>query len=195
MRELAIRIRFTSPCLGHVQRQLRERGKKRLHWLMPRNPDGKVVFLNTWWRAILHKAAEILCKHQREINEIRFAPEVEGEPRAVPREYHVHFHRENRFSKHEAFFAGDVIGIQCVVPSAISDDDFHRLLTYAGKYSGISPSHPGEYGFFTVESVRPMSLTDDAQQRREENDLLAQAETEKIRPPDRLARSDGPVCG
>jgi len=44
------------------------------------------------------------------------------------------------------------------VPDTISDDDFWRLMEYAGRYFGISPCRPGEYGFFTVESVERCGL-------------------------------------
>jgi len=69
-----------------------------------------------------------------------------------------HFHRyyaEERFVKHEAFFPGTIIGLRCIVPQAINDDDFRRLMELAGKYCGISPGCPNEYGFFSVESIQP----------------------------------------
>lgn len=171
MRELSVRIKFTSPCLGKVKKHHRVQGKLRNHFLLPRNPEGKIVFMNTWWQAVLAQAARILCRHYGEVKKIRFAMEVDGKPRTLE-EGEVtdersgksrtvlkgHYHRyyeESRFSKHEAFFPGTVVGLTCVVPQTIGDEDFRRLMELAGKYSGISPGLPGKFGFFTVESIRP----------------------------------------
>lgn len=170
MRELAVRIKFTTPCLGNVRKHHRVQGRVRNHFLLPRNPGGKVIFMNTWWQAILAQAAKILCRHHGEVKSIRFAMEVDGKPRPLeegevedPRTGRKqvvlkgHYHRyyaEDRFSKHEAFFPGTVIGLTCIVPQGINDEDFHRLMELAGKYCGISPGLPGEFGFFTVESIR-----------------------------------------
>jgi len=126
------------------------------------------MFLNTWWKAILKRAADILCKHQGEVKRIRFDVEVDGTPHPLEEAFEEvdgdkvptvrgHFHRyykADRFAKHEAFFPGTVIGLRCIVPQTISDDDFRRLLELAGKYCGISPACPNEYGFFTVESIQ-----------------------------------------
>lgn len=168
MRELAVRIKFVSACLGNVRRECYVRGKKRPHYLLPRSPNGKVTFLNTWWQAVLKRAAEILCKHHSEIKKIRFDVEVDGSPRQLEqlvedidgkevKTLTGHFHRyfrADRFAKHEAFFPGAVIGLRCIVPTAISDDDFRRLMELAGKYCGISPGCPNEFGYFTVESIQ-----------------------------------------
>jgi len=127
-----------------------------------------VTFLNTWWQAILKRAAELLCKHHTEVKKIRFALEVEGLSHPLEdvteeidgkkvTTLRGHFHRyykADRFAKHEAFFPGSVIELRCIVPQKISDDDFRRLLELAGKYCGISPACPNEYGFFTVESIQ-----------------------------------------
>ena len=155
MRELAIRIRFTKHCLGHVKKFHWVESKKRSYFLMPRNPDGRVVFLPTWWRTILVKAADVLCRHQEDVKSVRFSLEVDGAPRPIPGEFYYRHYKENRFSKHEAFFPGDVVGLTCIVPEAISDDDFTRLLSLAGTYYGISPARPNEFGHFTVVSVQP----------------------------------------
>jgi hypothetical protein len=148
-------------------------GRLRNHFLLLRNPGGHVIFMPTWWQAILAQAAEVFCRHHQEVKKVRFAMEVDGKPKPLVEKtiqdrngndkkvLSGHFHRyyaEKRFSKHEAFFPGTVIGVTCVVPASINDDDFYRLMELAGKYCGISPGFPGEFGFFTVESVRPTGL-------------------------------------
>lgn len=168
MRELAVRIKFISPCLGNVKRQCYVKGKPRLHYLLPRSPNGRVTFLNTWWQVVLKKAADILCRHHSEVQRIRFDLEVEGTPRPLfelsvmldgkrvtSLQGHFHrYYREDRFVKHEAFFPGTIVVVRCIVPQAISDDDFRRLMELAGRYCGISPGCPHEFGFFSVESLQ-----------------------------------------
>jgi hypothetical protein len=157
--------------LGNNKRHHRQNGKLRSHFLLLRDPDGDVIFLRTWWRAVLRQAAEILCRHQKQVENIRFALKVDGRPRELEeyeerdpatgktrlmvRGYFFRHYRPDRFAKHEAFFPGDVVGLTCAVPSSISDQDFMELMSYAGEYVGISPARPGEFGFFKVESVRP----------------------------------------
>lgn len=155
MRELMVRLSFTAHCLGNVRKHYRERGKVRHYYVLPRNRDEKVIFMPTWWATTVRRAAEILCKHHKEVEQIRFAMEVEGNPRPVPEQLYRRYFDNDKFSKHEAFYPGDVIGVTCVVPDAINDDDFHRLMTYAGKYCGMSPGQPNKFGFYVVESITP----------------------------------------
>lgn len=154
MRELSVRICFTTHCLGNIKRFHRERGKLRTTFLMPKNHEGRVIFMPTWWKAILAKAAEVLCRHQDAVKQIAFSMEVDGNPRPVPEQFYHRYWGEDRFSKHEAFFPGDIVGLTCIVPDSITDEDLQRLMTLAGKYCGISPARPNEYGFFSVVSVQ-----------------------------------------
>lgn len=155
MRELSVRIRFTVPCLGKDKKSYRHEGKLRYKFVFQRSPQGKVVFLPTWWRAIMLKAANVMSQHQRAAEEIRFNPEVDGQPR---KELFTRWYDESKFTNHEYFPDGSVIGLTCIVPDSISDEDFERLLTYAGKYFGISPARPNEFGFFEVEQIQRISL-------------------------------------
>ena len=156
MRELAVTIRFTSPCLGNVRRQYRQRGKIRHYFVLPRTPDRtQVVFMPSWWQATLRKAAEILCRHQKDVLDVRFAPAVQGTPRSIPEFFYRRHQTPFQYSRHEAFYAGDEITVTCVVPATISDEDMVKLLTYAGKYCGMSPAHPNKFGFYDVVSVVP----------------------------------------
>ena len=152
MREMAVSLEFSKHCLGNVKRTCWEGGKRRSYFLLPRSPSGKVIFLPTWWTSVLIKAAEVFCRHQDLVKSIKFSLEVEGSPQAA---FHRRYIKENQFSKHEAFFPGDVVNLTCLVPESISDEDLRQLLSIVGKYYGISPGRPNEYGFFTVLSVRP----------------------------------------
>lgn len=162
MREVTVRIKFTSPCLGHVKKyyttRVNGKRKKRTFFVHLRNPRGRVIFLPTWWTAIMRNAADVLSRYHTEVKGIRFALEVDGQPRPVPDELFDRHYAKGRYSRHEVFAVGDTIGVTCLVPEAISDDDFWRLMEYAGRYYGISPCRPGEFGFFTVESVERCGL-------------------------------------
>lgn len=157
MRELTVRIKFTSPCLGKCKKfyNISRNGKrkKRTYFMHLRNPNGQVMLLPTWWQAVVRKAADVLSRHQREVREIRFNPQVDGRPRPVPEGLFNRHYGSKRHSKHEAFMPGDVVGISCVVPNSITDDDFWQLMQYAGTYYGMSPFRPGEFGYFEVLTV------------------------------------------
>ena len=60
-----------------------------------------------------------------------------------------------RWSTHESLVKGQTIGINCVVPHEIDDEDFWTLLQIAGKYKGLSPWQPSKYGHYEVVSIRP----------------------------------------
>jgi len=120
MRELTVRIRFTSPSLGSVKGyQLAPgTGEKWPCFYMPRTPEGKVRFEATWWLSSLRFAADVLCAHQRAVSQVHFDIVVDGQPRAT--KYKRYF-SPRKYVKHEAFMEGDEIGINCVVPDEISD--------------------------------------------------------------------------
>lgn len=156
MRELTVRLKFTKHCLGNVK--ARDGSGK---FLLPRNPKGFVTFLSSWHQANMRFAAQILGRHQDEIGKILWDIAVDGR---VKRDgYHRRYYSvgtgRQRFCVHEAFMPGQVVGINCVVPISISDDDLWRLMQLAGQYKGISPWKPGEYGFFEVESIRSRRAT------------------------------------
>lgn len=151
MRELTVRIRFTSHCLGDVKDGS---GTYRL----PRHPDGFVTFLASWHHKNMRLAAQLLGRHQEEVQKILWDVQVDGAPRSRD-----HFHRlyyaagkgRSRYTKHEAYLPGEIVSLNCVVPQTISDDDFLQLMSIAGRYKGLSPWKPGEYGHYKVESIRP----------------------------------------
>ena len=151
MRELTVRIRFTLPCLGNV------RAKKSGKYFLPKNPAKQVTFMATWHEANLKFAAQVLGRHQDEVGKILWDIVVDGR---VPhgeagrhRRYYTGGNKKRRYSQHECFPAGYVVGLNCVVPVAITDDDVIALMNLAGKYKGLSPWKPGEFGHFEVESI------------------------------------------
>lgn len=163
MRELAIRLRFTRHCLGNAKKQLNKDGKRRNVFVFLRSPSGKVVFMPTWWRSILLAAAKVHCRHHSLVGKVMFSPEIDGNPRPIPNQIFRRYSGPRQFSCHEAFFPGDEIGATALVPTELSDSDFETMLNLAGRYCGISPARSGEFGFFTVESVRklePLALSE-----------------------------------
>lgn len=158
MRELTLRIEFTTPCLGSIRTyktvSVRDTIKKRSYYLLPRSPDGRIIFNQKWWSSILRKAADVDCSHQKHVDDVRFELEVDGMPRKIPENFYERYYQKRKFAPHEAFFAGDVIGVSCLVPGSISDDDLWRLMDLAGKYYGISPLNEREYGLFKVVGLQ-----------------------------------------
>ena len=155
MREVTVRIKFTKHCLGSVKRDDRT-GK----FYLPRDPNGSVVFLSTWHAANMRFAAKVFGRHQDEVSKIHWDIAVDGIVREgrdgwYRRYYIVNGAAKERYALHEAFVPGQIVGINCVVPSTITDGDFWQLMEIAGRYRGLSPSKPGEYGHFEVVSIRP----------------------------------------
>ncbi len=153
MRELTVRIRFTAHALGN--QKLRD-GTGR--FVFQRSPTGHILFLSTWHLANMRLAAQLLGRHQDEVQGIFWDIKVDGRLHDDP--WHRIYYRSSpggrqRYSQHEALFPGQIVGINCIVPSSIDDDDFWRLMSKAGQYKGLSPWKPGEYGFYVVESIRP----------------------------------------
>ena len=146
MRELTVRLRFTKHCLGNTKAK-DDSGR----FLMPRNPSGQVIFLATWHRANMLFASQVLGRHQDEVQKILWDITVDGN---VPRNrYRRYPGNGNKFVEHECFYPGQTVGINCVVPDTISDDDFRQLMQLAGTYRGLSPFHPTKNGFFEVVSM------------------------------------------
>ena len=152
MQEVTIRLRFNQPCPGAVRTK---DGKNVLH-IHQRDTEGRVMFLPSWWSALLRYAATVLNKHQTEVKKISWDPVLDGVPRRWKR-YLTKAGKSTarpRYALHEAFLPGDVIGVNCVIPRAISADDLWQLLDIAGSYKGISPYKPNEgYGTFCVVSI------------------------------------------
>lgn len=151
MRELAVRIRFTRHSLGNVKQKTGGR------FVLPRSPSGSVIFMATWHQANMRYAAQVLNKHQDEVLKIHWDIAVDAvvESDCWYRRYYTVTGGKQRYVLHESFFPGQVVGFNCVVPPAITDDDLWRLMTTAGQYRGLSPFRPGEYGQYEVVTIRP----------------------------------------
>lgn len=103
-------------------------------------------------------AAEMLGKHLETVKRIYWDIEIDAELRdkCLTRCYYVKSPGgRQRWSLHESLVAGQVVGINCAVPDDLSDDDFWSLLQLVGRYKGISPWKPGQYGHFDVVSIKP----------------------------------------
>lgn len=185
MREMVIRIRFTQPCLGNIKvRKTVSAGrglkKKRTFFVFQRDHLGRVIFQQGAWRSLLRKAAETLCRHQQAVPEIHFALHVDGRPQPIPEKFFRRYYEPDKFSPHEAFLAGDDIGLSCVVPSSISDDDLWRLVALVGRYYGLSPYRGGEYGHFEVVSV--VRVSPEAAEQKKSEESLDAADFEQLLP-------------
>jgi len=173
MRELTVRISFTKHCLGSVKSRAKDAS-----FTLPRSPSGTVTFLASWHHANMRFAAQLLGKHQDEVGKILWDINVDGLPQGDGwyRRYYWASNGKRRYVVHEAFLAGQVVGLNCVVPSTITDDDFWRLMALSGQYRGLSPWKPGEYGFFGVEGLRP-------RRRQHEQDMESGGPEKQNEPP------------
>jgi hypothetical protein len=149
MLECVAQLRFTGHCLGN-------RKVEDGTFVFVKNPEGKVLFPAAWHHANMRFAAQVLNRYHREVKGVCWDPVVGGSLREEPwyRYYREFDGKRMRYTVHEAFFVGDVIELQVTLPPNLSTDDFMRLLVTAGKYKGLSPFKPGEFGHFSVVEVR-----------------------------------------
>lgn len=157
MRELTVRIRFTTPSLGSVKQ--RGKGSDGRYYL-PRHPDGKITYLAAWHHSNLRTASQLLNRHQKIVKDILWDIFVDGcPPKDGTQWYRRYYNAKNngkrRFSQHECFPTGHIIGINCAVPTSITDDVMLQLMGAAGRYCGLSPWSPNEFGHFEVVTIRP----------------------------------------
>ena len=148
VRELTVRIRFLSPCLGN---QKLSDGSGR--FVFQRNPNGGIIFLPSWHSANMRMAAQLLNRYQGDVTEIHWDINVDGTLRENP--WYKNYYRSPKsnkmlYSLHEAFLEGQIIGLNCIVPSKIKEEDFWRLMGKAGQYKGLSPWKPGVFRFYEV---------------------------------------------
>ena len=141
--EVKVRLRFTTPSLGNVRGEVLDK--------MMRDPEGDVIFLQSWWRAVLAYGAQAYNRFEKDIDLVQTDPKVKGELNTFRRYY-----KPNEFKMHEAFLAGAEIEVRFCLPRVIGPEEFKELLTLAGRYVGVSPyGHKQDYGRFTVVSVEP----------------------------------------
>ncbi len=156
MRELTVRIRFTSPSLGNVKQ--RGKGSDGRYYL-PKHPDGRITYLAAWHHGNLRTASQLLNRHQKVVKEIFWDIFVDGCPPKDGTQWYRRYYNaqgeKRRFSRHECFPAGHIVGINCAVPTSITDDEMLQLMGAAGRYCGLSPWSPKEFGHFEVVTIRP----------------------------------------
>ena len=155
MQEVTIRIRFTSPCIGFSKKT---QGKD-VVFCMPRDGQGHVMFLTSWWRDRMQYAAKVANKCYADVGQIDWGTRVDGRLERWRRNIVQAGKpsRRNRYALHEAFRPGAEIGITAVLPASIILNDFIELLGVIGTYKGMSPyqSQQETYGTFDVLSVMP----------------------------------------
>lgn len=168
MREVTIRIRFLRPSLGAVKAP-----QGRGEFLLMRDSQKRVMFMPSWHKANMIFAAQLANVHQDEVTKILWDVTIDVVVRKGSwyRRFYKGHNGKDRFVVHEAIMPGTVAGINCVVPSAITDDDLFRLVGLAGKYKGLSHAKPGEFGYFEVESIRPRRSAAEEVKRQEPETL------------------------
>lgn len=155
MREYCIKIKFTQPSLGSHQKKV---GRQTIY-CMYRSSDGRVMFLPTWWRAITRDAAKVLNKYQDAVKKIRWDPVVKTELKLYRRYTKDRRNGRPRFALHESIPIGGTMEVKCLSPADITANDLREIMSFAGRYYGISPYKPNRYGTFEVLSVVSSSLS------------------------------------
>lgn len=145
MQEVAVKLKFITPCLGHIRRQDYDR--------FERDGADSVIFMSSWWREVLRYGAQAFGKHQRLTQDIRMHAKIIGEVKRFKR-----YFGENRFKEHEAFLKGDIIFVKAMLPTGLPPADFEEILRLAGNYRGMSPyGWKDGYGQFEVIGVEPVT--------------------------------------
>ena len=147
MREVVVTLKFTSPCLGNDRREDCD--------LMLRSSENKVKFFSTWWQNGLRFGAQALNKYQRLVRDVKVDIEIDGTTKIFKRYYGA-----DVYKCHEAFLDGAIIGVTFMLPNGLPIGDFETILTYVGKYIGISPYRGGkkngdcDFGRFVIVEIR-----------------------------------------
>ena len=144
MQEVAIKLKFITPCLGGIRREDYDR--------FERDGDGSVIFLASWWREVLQYGAQAFGKHQGLITDIHMHAKIIGEVKIYRRYY-----GPNKYKEHEAFLRDDVVFLKAMLPTGLPAEDFEEILRLAGNYRGIAPyGWKDGYGQFEVQGVEPV---------------------------------------
>lgn len=155
MIEYAAKLEFTSPCLGNTKKEwIAGSGAKRTYFAMPRTSQGRINFQPNWWRSNLRKAAGVLAKAVPSLESVHVDPMILGTPKETqPARFFRRYYSGNIYALHEAFMPGESIGLRIVVPPEIDRDMLWQLFDTSGRFYGISPARPGEFGFFFVTDL------------------------------------------
>jgi hypothetical protein len=140
MRQITVRLKFVTPCLGHIRKPDKDQ--------FERDAAGNVIFMNSWWRKVLEFGAQAYGKHQALISAVRFDSVILGTVQTFKR-----FYGAQAFKEHEAFLPGTEITIRVVIPDGMVEAEFIEILKVAGRYKGISPyGWQDGYGRFDVNN-------------------------------------------
>jgi hypothetical protein len=141
--EVIAKIEFTTPCLGGVRRDDCD--------LMQRDRDGNVIFMPSWWKAALTKAAKALSKYHRMVEHIYPALVLNGQTTIIRRQFGP---KPKDFKCHEGFDTGASVTCGFTIPYGTTIEQFTELLEAVGMYIGVSPyGWQTNYGRFRVLSV------------------------------------------
>jgi hypothetical protein len=154
VREFNIQIEFSQHSLGHVKQPDGS-------FKMQRDSHGVVLFMPGWHRSNMRYAGKILGLSNTVSDSVRWDVAIDGQPLKGPlfRRYFVR--RGKRcYTLHETFVPGQVVGINCCVPPSFDEQQLLRMMNLIGRYRGISPFLPTQYGFFNVVSIRPRRVVD-----------------------------------
>lgn len=145
MLEVAVKLKFITPCLGNVRKPDYDR--------FERDDTGTVIFMSSWWREVLQYGAKALGKHQGLVADVRMHSKIIGEVSRFRRYY-----SDSQYKEHEAFLKGDIIFVKAMLPAGLPADDFQEILRLAGNYRGMSPyGWKDGYGQFEVIGVAPIT--------------------------------------
>lgn len=151
MREVTIKLKFTTPCLGDVRDV--PSGILRLR----RDGVGRVVIMPNVWKLIINKSAPTCGVSPRICKSIRWDPVVDGEPKLFERMWSDESTGGSKrgVDCHESFPAGAIVGIRALVPDDLTPDQLSKILNVAGSFCGVSPwGHRHGFGRFVVEDIR-----------------------------------------
>lgn len=153
--EVTVTLQFTRPCLGNVRRPDYDR--------MNRDPDGNIIFLQSWWRAAFAQAAKAISKYYRFVDMIHPGLPVSGKLSRIRRYYGA-----KKFKVHEGFDVGTTVTVSFLIPSGLSQGEFAELLEATGEYIGVSPYgwKTGMYGHFKLLGVRKSGIRFDQESRQ-----------------------------
>jgi hypothetical protein len=153
MRELTVRMRFVKPCLGNIKG-----GGGR--FLLPRDPAGAISFPPAWHAANVRFAYAALAVSdpaltalKADLGRVRWEPAIASAPSRVV--WHKRHSQGASYALHEAIPAGEAVSFSCHVPDAVPDKAVQDLLVYAGRYRGLSPWRPGDFGHYELVSLSP----------------------------------------
>lgn len=152
MLELTVQLKFTTASLGN------QKDPKTGRFCFQRSVSGRIMYLSTWHKSNMLFASQIAGKGQTASQEIMWDVEVDASLRedCLTRCYYKKkAGAKERWSTHESLMPGQMIGINCVLPEALTSDDFWELLKIAGQYKGLSPWQPGKWGNYLVDSITP----------------------------------------